>query len=361
MTAITSLPGSVEDLTPAWLTAALRAAGSIADDTQVTAVRSEQIAEGVGFLSYLHRLHLDLDGEGPATLVVKLPTDTAYLQVAKLTGAYDREVAFYSEVAPVSPLRTPRAHVASITEGTTDFVLILEDLRDLDGADHLAGLTFPRAERVIDELVRFHAWGWGVPPGPAQHPAFVAIDSPVTLGLYTMGVAGGWEVYLKHGRAEPPPGLAAVVENFGDRLPAMVASLAEPTTLLNGDLRADNLFFDTEQTPTTVDFQLTMRGAGIWDVAYLVGQGMTLQERGDRAYQLVQGYVDGLTAAGVTYPIEQAWEQFRTAVVAQITFPLTAMMSWDNLTDRAKELLHALTERAFSIIDDTNALAALPQ
>jgi hypothetical protein len=360
MTAITPPPTSVHDLTPTWLTTALRAAGSIAADTEVTAVRSEQIAEGVGFLSRLYRLHLEADGEGPKTLVVKLPTDTAYLQLAQMTGAYDREIAFYSSVAPASPLRTPRAHVAAITEGTTDFVLVLEDLAHLDGADHLSGLTFERAEYVIDELARFHAWGWGLTPEAARHGAFVAIDSPETIGLYTMGVGAGWEVYREHGRAVPPPGLTAVVENFADRLPAMVWSLVEPTTLLNGDLRADNLFFNAAQLPTVVDFQLIMRGAGIWDVAYLVGQGLTVEERAGREYQLVQRYVDELNTAGVSYEIDDAWRQFRTAVVAQITFPLTAMLSWDGLTDRAKELLHALTERAFAIISDTDALIDLP-
>jgi Ecdysteroid kinase-like family len=357
MTSITPLPTSIEDLTPAWLTSALRDGGSIDADTEVTTVRPEQIAEGVGFFSYLYRLHLELNGEGPSTLVAKLPTDTPHLQLAQMTGAYEREVTFYSQVAPASPLRTPRAHIAAIVPGTTDFVLVMDDLRELECADHLAGLSLERAERVIDELARFHAWGWGLRPTAAQHPAFVAIDSPVTVGLYTVGIAAGWEIYCKYGRVQPPAGLADAIDNFGELLPAMVASVAEPGTLINGDLRADNLFFDADQTPTTVDFQLAMRGAGIWDVAYLVGQGLTKQERGDNERRLVERYVDGLGEAGIDYPIEQAWQQFRTAVLAQITFPLTAMMGWDGLNDRAKELLHALTERAFSIIEDTDALS----
>ena len=356
MTSITALPTSIEGLTPAWLTSTLRAAGTIDGDTEVTAVRREQIAEGVGFTSYLFRLHLELTGEGPSTLVVKLPTDTAHLQVAQITGAYEREVAFYRHVASESPLETPRTHFAAVAPGTTDFVLVIDDLGELECADHLAGLSLERAERVIDELARFHAWGWGLSPTGAQHPAFVAIDSPVTIGLFTFGIAAGWETYRRHGRAEAPAGLADVIENFAELLPAMVASVAEPVTLINGDLRADNLFFGPDETPTTVDFQLVMRGAGIWDVAYLVGQGLTPQERGDNTHRLVERYVDGLRAAGIDYPLERAWEQFCTAALAQITYPLTAMMGWDALNERAKELLRTLTERAFSIIEDTDAL-----
>jgi hypothetical protein len=40
--------------------------------------------------------------------------------------------------------------------------------------------------------------------------------------------------------------------------------------------------------------------------------------------------------------------------------PLTVGMSWGSLNDRAKELLHALNERAFKIIEDTDAIAGLP-
>jgi len=71
----------------------------------------------------------------------------------------------------------------------------------------------------------------------------------------------------------------------------------------------------------------------------------------------VQRYVDALIAAGVRgYSFDEAWRQFQAAALAQITFPLTAMMSWDTLNDRARELLHALIERAFAIIEDTGAL-----
>jgi aminoglycoside/choline kinase family phosphotransferase len=149
--------------------------------------------------------------------------------------------------------------------------------------------------------------------------------------------------------------------DFPRHLPGLLAEVSDPPTLLNGDLRADNLFFDADDKPVVVDFQLVMRGAGIWDVAYLVGQGMTPAERDGREKQLVQRYLDALMAHGVHgYSFAEAWPQFQAAALAQITFPLSAMLSWDTLTDRARELLHALMERAFAIIDDTGALSVTP-
>ena len=354
-----TMPTTVGALTADWLTGALRDAGTIDSATSVRAVRAEQIAEGVGFLSYVYRLHLDVDGAGPSTLVAKLPTDTAYRSLAEATGAYAREVRFYADVAPTAPLMTPRAHAAQQTEGTTDFVLLLDDLGALDAADHLDGLAFERVERVIDAFAEFHAWGWDLQPEPARAPAFPSIADPVTVGLYTIGVAPGWATYQIHGRVSAPGGLAEFMADFSQHLPRLLAEVSDPPTLLNGDLRADNLFFDADDNPVVVDFQLVMRGAGIWDVAYLVGQGMTPSERDGREKQLVQRYVDALVAHGVRdYSFDKAWPQFQASALAQITFPLSAMLSWDTLTDRARELLHALMERAFAIIEDTGALSA---
>ena len=358
----THLPTTVAELTPGWLTAALREAGTIDPWTTVVDIRPEPLAEGVGFLSYLHRLHLELDGNGPASLVVKLPTDTAYLQLAQLTGAYEREITFYSEIATASPIRTPKAHVAMFTPGTTDFVLVMDDLGHLAAADHLAGLSRNRAEQVIDELADFHAWAWRLEHPATQSPAFPSISDPVTAGLYSMGIATGWAIHNEHGRTKAPAGTGEVIADWQNQLPSMLAAVSQPATLLNGDLRADNLFFTEEGRPVTVDFQLVMSGAGIWDVAYVVGQGLTTAERAGSERELVARYVDRLASAGITdYGFEEAWLQFRIAVVAQLTMPLTAMMSWETLNDRAKELLHALMQRAFAIIEDTDALAALPR
>jgi hypothetical protein len=87
---------------------------------------------------------------------------------------------------------------------------------------------------------------------------------------------------------------------------------------------------------------------------------MTPAQRAGRERELVERYVAALQSHGVTgYGTEEAWRQFQAAALAQITFPLTAMMSWDTLTERARELLFALTERAFAIIDDTGALQTI--
>jgi Ecdysteroid kinase-like family len=351
-------PCSVAELTTSWLTSVLRAAGALEPSAEITDFRAERIAEGVGFASYLYRIHLDVDsGRGPTTVIVKWPTDyQTYLELATQIRLYEREVSFYKHVATSAPLSTPRVYFAEINDGTTEFVILMEDLRDLENADHLAGLSIDRVERVLDELARFHAWGWNLTPTASNDQAFLSIDDQRMVGLFSAGAAVGWPLYLAHGRATPPGGFGEMIGGFTSAVPILLKYLTEPTTLVNGDLRADNLFFDGAARHFTVDFQFTGRGSGMWDVAYLVGQGLDPAVRGGRERDLVHRYVSALADQGIEYPYERAWEQFQIAVVAQVALPLLAMMSWDTLNSRGKELLQVLMERCFQIIADTDAL-----
>ena len=65
MTGSLPIPERLEELTPAWLTDALRTGGHL-DSGRVVDVHPEQLGEGKGFLGDIARLRLDYEGEpGP--------------------------------------------------------------------------------------------------------------------------------------------------------------------------------------------------------------------------------------------------------------------------------------------------------
>lgn len=353
-------PRSADELTADWLTDILASTGAITQESRIKGLRVERIAEGVGFASFLYRAHLNLDGDGPATVIIKLPTDyPAYLELAKSILLYDREVAFYNDVAPIAPVSAPRTHFAAIEDDSTNFIIVMEDLADRENADHLTGLSIDRAQAVLDELARFHAWGWDMKPAATNNPAFLPIDDVRMTGLFSVGATAGWPIYLEHGRASAPEGLTEVIQEYAALAAGLLGALTEPATLINGDLRADNLFFGNTGPHVTVDYQFAGHGCGMWDVAYLVGQGLTPEERDGRERELVARYVETLTGSGITYPFDRAWQQFQIAVVAQIALPLLAMISWENLNPRGQELLQVLMERSFRIIADTDAVSVV--
>ena len=112
------IPDRIEDLTPSWLTGALRERGLLGDGW-VRDVKHEVLGVGEGFMGVVARLHLYYEGErgiAPLTLIAKLPTDVAQNRImGEVLGAYWREIHFYEEQADTVPVTTPRLYHAALT------------------------------------------------------------------------------------------------------------------------------------------------------------------------------------------------------------------------------------------------------
>jgi hypothetical protein len=350
------LPSAVEEIDAAWLTSALRAAGAIAADDEITALRAERIALETGFSSELYRLHLTGAGGVPASVIAKLPTTTAVREAIDLVGGYAREVAFYAQVATRAPLSTPDVLVARSAEDSSDFVLILEDLCDWENADHLAGLSLERARRCIAELAGLHAWS-ARPGNAAVVEAFPSLDSPIMRQVFPALFAEGWKIYREQARTPIPAAFAAFAARFAEHAATALSALTERRVLIHGDIRADNLFFRDDRM-AIVDFQLAAQAAGAVDIGYLVSQGLTTQERGGRDEQLLREYLDALTACGVRdYGFDEAWRHYRFAVAFFLLFPMVAMRGWELLPQRSRDLCLSLAERGLAAVEEIDALA----
>ncbi|HEY5886638.1 MAG TPA: hypothetical protein VIT24_02870, partial [Acidimicrobiales bacterium] len=149
-------------MTPDWYTAALRSSGTIDEDTTVTAASAEAIGVGVGILSLLWRVELTYGGgDGPATAVLKLPhTVAGARQTADAFNFYGREVNFYRDAGPRTPLGTPQLYASGYDTSTKDFVLLLEDLADRTQFDQLDGCSVDHALIAAREVAAHHAWYW---------------------------------------------------------------------------------------------------------------------------------------------------------------------------------------------------------
>jgi len=344
------MPSSIEEVTPAWLTAVLRADGALTAEGTVTGVAAEQIAVGTGFLSDLFRLRLQ--GAGPESLILKIPaTSELYRATAQSANVYQREVVFYRDLARSCPLRTPRAYYAEFEESGA-MVLLLEDLGLLEAPDHLEGLQLGRAGLVIDSLAEFHAWGASPnrpPLDPAVFPAVV--DQVGQLGAV---IPLGWEIYLANRRHDHPLAVDRLIERLPDLTLELAASLTDPACLAHGDLRVDNLFFDGNDV-AVVDFQFCTRASGIYDVAYFLSQGLDTTVRRGHDRDLVGRYVRALRAAGLVIDDDTAWDQYLRATALLVVFPLGAILGWPTLGARARDLVLTLIERWAAAAVDVEA------
>jgi aminoglycoside phosphotransferase (APT) family kinase protein len=348
------VPGTIDAVTTGWLSEVLPAGDTGPNALTVQSIRVERIAEDTGFSSLLYRLHLTGSAGVPATVIVKLPAQSEARWAMDMLGGYRRELAFYRHIAGSAPIATPRVYVAEIANDSADFVLILEDLRHWENADHLAGLSMHRARLCIEQLAGMHAWS--VTAADAETlGVFPSLDTPTAREILLPAFETGWGVYRDNSSAPIPAAVARYAERFTELAPKALAALTGRSMLLHGDIRADNMFFDGDALKI-VDFQFASRGAGAADIAYLISQGLPTEVRRGHDEQLVREYLAYLDRSGVSdYSFDEAWQHYRFAVAYLMLLPVITLVGWDAMPERSRALCLKLTERAVATIDDIDA------
>jgi aminoglycoside phosphotransferase (APT) family kinase protein len=347
------VPGAIDEVTTRWLGEALGEDGVAPKSAAVNSLRVEQIAQDTGFSSLLYRVHLTGDPGLPSTVIVKLPAQSEARWAMDMLGGYRRELSFYRLVAGRAPIATPHVYAAAITQDSANFVLVLEDLRDWDNADHLAGLTMHRARLCIEQLAGMHAWSTAA--DAAALAAFPSLDTPIARQILHPAFELGWRVYRDKSTVAVPAAVARYAERFVELAPKALAALTERPMLLHGDIRADNMFFDGDQLKI-VDFQFASLGVGAADVGYLISQGLPTEVRRGHDQQLVREYLARLADNGVSdYSFDEAWRHYRFAVAYLMLLPVVTLVGWDTMPERSRALCLKLTERAVAAIDDLDA------
>lgn len=347
MASSNAIPSGVGDITPEWLTNALRGADY---HPTVTGVRAERIAHDSGFSSLLYRLHLTGD-RVPATLIAKLPAQSEARGAMELLGGYRRELAFYRHVAGQVPMDVPKVYAALGGEDGADFVLLMEDLADWDNADHLVGLTMEQVRTCIAGLAGLHIWTTDDP----VLQQFPSLDTPIVRDLLVPAFGPGWQVYREKSGASVSARIQRFAEYFTEFAPIALVALTERNQLLHGDIRADNLFFRGDAMKV-VDFQFAARGSGAADIAYLVSQGLSTDVRCGQDETLVREYLDRLGISD--YSFDDAWWHYRCATAYLMMLPVITLIGWDGLPERSRQLCLTLVDRAIATIDDIDAVAA---
>ena len=165
--ALLEIPSGPQELTPEWLTKALRSTGTIKSATVQSFEMEPDIAEGTGLMGQLARVTLGYDQPeqtAPASLIAKFPTYAPENRgVADLFRFYEIETRFYEEIADEVELRTPRRYYSARAADSTNFILLLEDLAPALVGDQVAGCSTDEAELAIRELAKFHATWWESP------------------------------------------------------------------------------------------------------------------------------------------------------------------------------------------------------
>ena len=345
------LPRLPEDLTPAWLTAALAESGTLTAGS-VVAVDWERVGAEFGFGGLVGRLSLRYAGaraDAPASLVAKLPMiqeqsmsgfrarqerDPALLR--RYFERCAREAQFYRELGAAC---APRAYYARADAEEDRVVVLLEDVSRGRHGDALAGCSVDDAALVLRELAEFHARWWDE-RAPSGYPP-IAPDPSARQERYAAVVDRFLERY---GRRHPFVRDLAVA--LRDRLADIAAGLGERRALTHGDLHLDNLVFgDGDGRPVTVlDWQTVAIGPPAWDVALFLFRSLAAEDRAAAEPELLDQYTAQLTEHGVrSYSRQELQADCRLALLVLLagTIVWLATLEPSELTGRERELYDA--------------------
>jgi hypothetical protein len=350
--AVVGIPSSVEEVTPAWLGAAL--------DADISAVEVVDAHSGT-----TGRAKIRVRGtDAPETLFVKLqPFDADQRAFLRMVGLGVAEAKLYAAVGGELPVRVPQVWHSSFDEADGSFVMVLEDL-DASGcrfatADDHDVLAV--AESLVDELAVLHARYWG--------------QDLDWLGSHAVSSGGGGERTEAQKRAAGGAAIVrSAVDQFAGDLPDEFRRMGETYvdryrdiarlwnegehTLIHGDDHIGNLFVDGGRTGF-YDWAVASRYPGMRDVAYFLCNSLPTKVRRAEEGALVARYRAGLAEHGIALPAGLAHEQYRLfSVYSWVAAATTAAMGskW-----QPAEVGYAATKRTTQALIDLDVLDLLAE
>lgn len=339
------------DLTADWLTAVL-AAGT------VTGFSTERI--GTGQMSECYRVALTYaDGGGPASVVLKVAaSDPTSRQTGRALGLYEREVCFYTDIAPRLTGPVAACYHAGYDPQTGAFDLLLGDAAPAVVGDEIRGATRTQAMLAVDQLGRLHAPLLG--DATLASAAWLNRSAPVGQALLTQLYTGFADRYGAAMTPQQRTVCERLVAGFDDYLAAEVAA-DRPQGLVHGDYRLDNMLFGqtgADRPLTVVDWQTVTWGPALTDLAYFVGGSLPVAQRRTHYEQLLGAYHDAL---GPNPPL--SLQDVRAGVRRQSFFGVMMAIVSSMLvarTARGDQMFLTMLDRHTQHVLDTDALAVLP-
>ena len=341
---MTTIPASIDEVTPAWLSEALA--------REVESAVAKQIGVGVGVSSALYRVELT-GSDVPATVIVKLPAlDEAAVFTSTVLRMYIREVGFFRELASQSPVRVPACFHAEVDADSSRFVVVMEDMGTMRAVDQLEGMALADAEQAVDALAAWQATWWGKADPLVAEGIAISVGDPIYPAILPMVFAEGWEKVTT--QMEVAPSILDVGPRFAGGLASLLTDLAQaPTTLAHGDYRADNILFADDGSVALLDFQLIGTGSGAYDLAYFVTQSLEPDVASANEQALFQRWLDGLRAGGVPEgDLGRMWEDYRKAALFCLAYPIVASRGMDLSDERQLGLVECMNGRFSRAVDE---------
>ncbi|TXS96121.1 phosphotransferase [Parahaliea maris] len=304
-------PSTPAELSPERLTVYLQESGAIADRVNVRDVDYSLI--GHGKMGANARLRLSYSGPAqgaPATIVGKFPAEDARArEMAGAQGAYYKEVMFYRELAPATPMKTPRIYASELSDDRKGFLLLMEDISDASAGNNLEGASREHTTLAAREAAKLAASFYGDETlGGRDYVMSPAREDGGAMAQALMEQC--WPGFVDRFQAA----LSAEAREFGEdyigRHTIFATRYTGPKTLIHGDFRSENILFGVD-TATAVDWQTASESSPLADLAYFMGGSVETGDRRQWEREMVAYFRGVLADHGLELPESDCWDQYR--------------------------------------------------
>ena len=317
----------------------------------------------------LLRCHLAYDESpsvGPRSVIVKLASsDPKSLRISRRLGLYQREHAFYRQLASNIPIRSPHLFYGDLDPSRQRFVLVLEDLSSMLAGDQIQGASASQALTAVRMIARMHGHFWNRvdrPPLSGFHDNTRPEVRPVAQLVYLAHLPA---MLNNFGYLLSKP-MRKLAESFGVRLADYVEDIASgPRTFTHGDFRVDNMLFGADDKVNdefaVVDWQASGLGSGLYDVAYFMGGSVPTGIRRQIEHEALEEYYRIVLDGGAQeFSLADCWQLYRQNMLAILFAAVVAGGGLDFGSERRLRLFEHSARRFLTAIEDLDAAEFLP-
>jgi thiamine kinase-like enzyme len=343
------IPSRPTDIDADWLTTAL---SQRYNGVEVATVDVEAPDQGTSTRVRVRANYRRNDPALPPHLFIKSVFENPFSEPFRADGLYVTEVRFYQELQPQLDLATPRWFYSHFEDDGT-FVLIMEDLQDVEWGSAREGASPTRAVAVLHALARLHAAYWDSPA--LDQSNWIRTHAPVDESVVQ---------FMRMGIKVLVEGGAPAALRDADRVEAALRALLEhtskkPWAVLHGDPHIKNIAFRADSEPIFADWQVLRKGNAAFDVSYFLGTSVPVEDRCANERAWLAEYRDALVEHGAHNPpsLDELFLNYR----AQFLYGLLMWLAVPPDIMQPKRDVDAYNERLLRAVKDLDTLDAIEE
>jgi hypothetical protein len=352
-----TIPARWEDVTPAWMTAAITTRHPGAEVGDVTILTRDDGTNSRARFGLTYTA-----GSGPETVFGKAGVD-AHRDVHVRNGNILNEAELYASGVPL-PVDHPRPYAAVVDRSRLDHVVVMEDLaaRGADPRDATRPMTVDQVANGVRGLARLHGQYWGA--SGTTHPALGWMQTfEPTIEGWQVGLGARVPIGLERGNGTLPAEVTKydageIVRDIWARYVRTISTISTGAlTLMHGDAHVGNTYVLPGDHVGFLDWEVTRWGHWSHDVGYFIVSALTEEDRRASEADLVEEYRTSLDMPHDERPTtEEAWLRYRASAAHGLAIWLSTLGTdgW-----QTREISLTLAQRYAAAFVELETLAAL--